>query len=627
MNSKKRPVAVAAEPSVPWMVSVLEAMPRNIALLDAQGVIVAVNAAWRRFAMENGILMDAPAPGTGIGTDYLALCDAAQGPSAEGAREVAAGIRAVLARQLPIFTREYPCHSPTQQRWFLVTVLPIEHRETAALVVHAEITEQKLEQFRRRDSELRLRLSLEATGDGLWDWNLQTGETYLSPGYYRLTGYRPDEAPGSLELFQRLVHPGDWAEVMATIEAHLRGDTPTSDIKYRMITATGTIRWIHGRGRVVERDAEGKPLRMLGLISDITAFKDIERALIESEARYRAVVEDQTEVIGRVSADGTILFANEIYLRFFNKAAHEIIGQKWQPVAHPDDLPMIEAKLQELSADHPVVIIENRVYTGDGRLRWMQFVNRGIFDAAGHLLEIQVVGRDITERHALETAQQRLLDENRQLGRELIRVQEMERAALAKELHDELSQQLVAIRAFAGAIERRTDSPLDKTSLDACAIGIAASNIYAISHRLMEGLHPQALDSAGLVAAITGLLDNWGQTKPEVRIKLRTTPIGQLGPELRINLFRIVQECLTNAIQHGRARRIRIFLGERQFGPRYQLHLVVRDDGVGMALDEQRAGYGLILMRERAEILGGRLELQSRPGHGTRIAVHIDRRA
>ena len=171
-------------------------------------------------------------------TDYLALCDAAQGPSAEGAREVAAGIRAVLARQLPIFTKEYPCHSPTQQRWFTLTVLPIEHRESAALVVHTDITEQQLEQRRRHDSELRLQQSLEATGDGLWDWNLQTGEAYLSPGYYALTGYHPDAAPGSFELFRRLVHPDDWSEVMATIDAHLRGETPTSDIKYRMITAT-----------------------------------------------------------------------------------------------------------------------------------------------------------------------------------------------------------------------------------------------------------------------------------------------------------------------------------------------------------------------------------------------------
>jgi len=609
-----------------------------------------------------------------------------------------------------------------------------------------QLTEHTPEEQSRLDSELRLQLALDATGDGLWDWNLRTGQVYLSPGYYAMTGYRPADEPGSLEFFRRLVHPDDWPHVMATMEAHLRGDTPVSEIEYRMLTASGEIRWTRGRGRVVERDAAGAPLRMLGLIGDITEAKRLqleqetmfgsyqaivasniagiaivrerrivwansamqrmfgyaegeligqptrrvfpddasyeefgavaygtlrdtghyfgtqlqqrkdgslgwfdfsicllpgspdatvativdvserkaaELSLADSEARYRAVVEDQTELIVRIAADGTILFANEVYCRFFGKSPSEVVGRKWQPVAHPDDLTMIETQLAKLSAKRPVVVIENRVFAGDRSVHWMQFVNRGLFDSAGCMSEIQVVGRDVTERRELEEGQRRLLDENLRLGEELIRIQERERAALAKELHDELSQQLVAIRAFAGAIARRTENPADKTRLDAQAIGAAASDIYAISHRLMEGLYPQALDSAGLVAAIEGLAARWSQAQPDVRIRLRTAGVARCAAETRINMFRIVQECLVNTFRHGHARRIRIFIGERQDGKGRRLRVVVRDDGVGMNPDAPRTGFGLTIVRERVRSLGGTLGLRLQPGRGVRVAVDV----
>lgn len=130
----------------------------------------------------------------------------------------------------------------------------------------------------------------------------------------------------------------------------------------------------------------------------------IERTLRESEERYRGVVEDQTEVISRFRADGTFTFVNDVYCRFFGKSRDELIGQRWHPVAVAEDIPGIEAKLQTISASNPVVVIENRVYSGTGDVRWMQFVNRAFFDDQGALREIQAVGRDITDRKQMEAA-------------------------------------------------------------------------------------------------------------------------------------------------------------------------------------------------------------------------------
>ncbi|WP_150046998.1 MULTISPECIES: PAS domain S-box protein [Methylomonas] len=147
----------------------------------------------------------------------------------------------------------------------------------------------------------------------------------------------------------------------------------------------------------------GEPDAIVGAIVDRTAWYRTARELQESESRYRSVVEDQIEVISRLLPDGTFLFVNDVYCRVFGKSADELVGNHcWQPIAHPDDLPMIEAKLREMSQDHPVVTIENRVFDGNGDVRWMQFVNRGFYGVDGVLKEIQSVGRDITKLKQVE---------------------------------------------------------------------------------------------------------------------------------------------------------------------------------------------------------------------------------
>jgi PAS domain S-box-containing protein len=151
--------------------------------------------------------------------------------------------------------------------------------------------------------------------------------------------------------------------------------------------------------------------------------------------RFRSVVEDQTEVISRFLPDGTFAFVNEVYYRFFGKSAQELIGKKWQPVVVAEDLPEIRERLHTLSPSHPVVVIENRVYSGGGEVRWMQFVNRGFFSARGRLREVQSVGRDITERKQAEAA-------SRELAAKSQSAREEERIRLAREIHDVLAQEL-----------------------------------------------------------------------------------------------------------------------------------------------------------------------------------------
>jgi PAS domain S-box-containing protein len=140
------------------------------------------------------------------------------------------------------------------------------------------------------------------------------------------------------------------------------------------------------------------------LIEDITERKKLEVSLRESEEKYRNVVETQTEFICRFRPDGTHVFVNDAYCRYFGKAYSDLIGKKFRPEIFKDDQARIKNHFASLTKDHPVQTIEHRIIMHDGDIRWQQWVDRVIFDDAGRIVEYQTIGRDITERKRAELA-------------------------------------------------------------------------------------------------------------------------------------------------------------------------------------------------------------------------------
>lgn len=126
------------------------------------------------------------------------------------------------------------------------------------------------------------------------------------------------------------------------------------------------------------------------------------RALQQSEQRYLSILEDQTEIICRFDANNRMTFVNDAFCRLFHLRREDVLGRVWSPIVYPDDLPLVTQKLAAIHPRNPLVVIENRVVSGDGSIRWCQFSNRALFDDAGQLVEWQSVGRDITERRQLE---------------------------------------------------------------------------------------------------------------------------------------------------------------------------------------------------------------------------------
>ncbi|MCM0082930.1 PAS domain S-box protein [Geomonas sp. Red32] len=148
----------------------------------------------------------------------------------------------------------------------------------------------------------------------------------------------------------------------------------------------------------IRERTEGLCAALEALSAEVAERQRAEELLRQSEERYRKVVEDQTETISRFNANGELTFVNEVFCRIFGKTREELLGHSWHPAAYPADVPAIEKGLSTMTPENPVVVIENRIANGAGEIRWMQFVNRGFFDAGGSLVETQSVGRDITER-------------------------------------------------------------------------------------------------------------------------------------------------------------------------------------------------------------------------------------
>ena len=270
-----------------------------------------------------------------------------------------------------------------------------------SVTVWHDITEQKLAEEVLKNSSKEINELYEYAPCGYHSVNSEGMICKINNTELEWLGYSKDELVGKVK----------WVDLITPRSQQIfRENFPkfmergfVRDLEMEIIRKDGT-KFIGLVNATAVKSQSGEYLWSRTTVTDITERKKLDLALAQNEERYRKIVEDQTETICRMQADGTVIFVNEVYCRFFGLLSTEIIGNKWHPVAYPEDIPSIEARIQLLSIDNPIVDIENRVYSGEGELRWMHFVNLGIFDACGQLVEIQSVGRDITEQKRLVAA-------------------------------------------------------------------------------------------------------------------------------------------------------------------------------------------------------------------------------
>jgi PAS domain S-box-containing protein len=263
-----------------------------------------------------------------------------------------------------------------------------------------DISRQKRAEEARQQSEVRFRSLIQNASDMIHILDRKGRIVYESPSAEKIMGCPAGANTGKDAM--ALVHPDDRERVEADLrQVYDRANTGTPT-EFRLKKADGTCIWV---------EAVATNLLDLPAVNGIVVTtrpieqrKSLETAFRESEARYRNVVEDQTEFICRFLPDGTHVFVNGAYCRYFGLDRERILGTRFKPAIPPDDGRRLREFFASLTPAHPVDFIEHRSIMPDGTTRWQRWSDRAIFDATGKLIEYQSVGRDTTETRAVQEA-------------------------------------------------------------------------------------------------------------------------------------------------------------------------------------------------------------------------------
>lgn len=507
-----------------------------------------------------------------------------------------------------------------------------------------------------RDSQQRLALTLDAVNDGVWDWNIQSGDTVFSPRYYTMLDYEPYEFPQSLDGWKDLIHPDDLERVERELALHLeRGGLYA--IEFRMRKKSGEWRWILARGMLVSRDVAGKPLRMVGAHTDITERKQAEIALKASEERYRLLIELMGEGLVVIDHQTKVTYTNPQFQHMTGFTEQELIGVPLESLLSPRGSAAFQSQFERRkqgASDR----YELEWRKKDGGVVSTLISPCPLHDSTGRFIGSFAAISDITE---IKRAEQELMtyrDHLEDLVRE--RTADLEQAKEAAETANR------AKSAFLANMSHELRTPLN------AILGFSA---LLRQETAITGQHRKNLDiinTSGehLLTLINDILD---MTKIEAgRIEMQPLPFApailaqdiidlmraramekglQLHLELSPDLPRFVQgeetkvrqvlvNLVGNALKFTQEGGVVLRLGAETFPSGLRLLLTIEDTGPGIAPEEQTrifdpfvqlgeagaqkgTGLGLALTRQFVELMGGSISVTSQLGQGSCFQVEL----
>jgi PAS domain S-box-containing protein/diguanylate cyclase (GGDEF)-like protein len=266
----------------------------------------------------------------------------------------------------------------------------------ARIVVAYNVTERRRAEEALRESENRLDLALAASGLATWEWTFSTREVRFSQHWWPILGYRPHDIPLRIDSWEKLTHPDDLGRVRSMVAAVAKGSVQVLEIEYRMQAKDAQWRWIRSVGRVVERDAAGLVVRMTGTHGDITERKQAEQQLLESEAKYRGLIEQASDGILVSGREGNVILANSRWCELLGYARDEIAGMNARQTYLEDEMEFHTKRLEQVGAGQ-TLRFERMVRRKDGSVFpaeiSLRMLDNGILQGIFH---------DITERRNQE---------------------------------------------------------------------------------------------------------------------------------------------------------------------------------------------------------------------------------
>jgi PAS domain S-box-containing protein len=494
--------------------------------------------------------------------------------------------------------------------WFIASPLYDSNRNiTGAIQVIRDISENKRAESGLRESEEQYRSLFEGAPDAIL---LLENSKFVScnmsaVAVFGCTG-KEDILEQSLIDFSPLIQPdrsGSEQRGMEKISA--AGNGIPQSFEWQFTRQDGTPFFADV---ILTRVIFGGKKLLQAIVRDISERKEAEKALLTSERTYRDVVEKATELIVRFRPDGTHIFVNDAYCRYFNKSRQDIIGKKIFPRIPQEDHRQIRDHLASLTREHPSASNTHRIIMPDGSIRWHRWVDRAIFDKNGIIVEYQSVGRDITENRQMEEALA-LACQKMNLLSSITR-------------HDILNQLTVLSGYLALSEEFTTDEKLlgfikkEEIATERINQQIAFTKEYQDI-----GVHkPQWQNVHDAIAKAAGQLD-----LGHVSLQIDFTDIEIYADTL---LGKVFYNLLENAETHGE-KTTSIRFSFRRSGTK--LIIICEDNGIGIDSETKKHlfergygknhGYGLFLIREILAITRISIEECGEPGYGARFEITI----
>lgn len=379
-------------------------------------------------------------------------------------------------------------------------------------------------------------------------------------------------------------------------------------------------------------DTEGGVTGCVAVFVDITGRKRAELALRESEERFRTVASHAPVGIFRSDARGDALYVNSSWCTMAGLSPEQSMGKGWLQAVHPDDRAQVAAGWDQAVASGAPSSAEFRFQRSDGAVVWVQGSAVPLQDAAGHLTgyvgsvaditgikraeeELRRLNEDLEARvaqrtSALQQANEELkreFVERQRLEEELLDVSEREQRRLGEDLHEGLGSQLAGMGFLCQVLADRLAAEAHSQAASAKELNGLLLQSLDIARNLARSSYPVELETGGLGAALEGLAERTGQVYG-VRCEFHNRQQSEFFDDgsAAIHVYRIVQEAVTNAMKHGKAKLITIECGSENG----MMMVTVTDDGSGFDPGEEPEGMGLHLMGYRARLIGAKLEVR-----------------
>jgi PAS domain S-box-containing protein len=308
-------------------------------VLDRAGVITYASRSWQEFAGQN----DGRQERIGVGVNYLSVCRAAQTDDPT-VREVFEGIKAVMAGERSTFSIEYPCHSPAQQRWFLMQVDPMPPEQGGVVISHVNITERRQAEASVRESEKRFRVTFEQAAVGVAHSSPDGRLLLMNQKLCDILGYTPEEI--LTKTYQEVTHPEDVEMELAYARSLLAGEIQACSFEKRYVRKDGSAVWVNLTASLVRDEQTGEPSYFVAIIEDIGARKAAEQSL-------KSALEEVRLLKDRLQEENVYLREEAKLERHFG----EIVGRS-------DAISFVLRKVERVAPTDATVLITGETGTG-----------------------------------------------------------------------------------------------------------------------------------------------------------------------------------------------------------------------------------------------------------------------